>query len=207
MLVKICGLLQPDDAAAAAAAGADMLGVIFAPAWRRRTLAEAQRIFAAAPSGPERVGVFVNAPLAEVEEVARACNLDRVQLGGSEDPDYCAALGSRTVKTLRLPRDETIVPDFDVKLFHLDTTHDTRAGGTGMSWDYAMARRVTHEHPVLLAGGLTPENVATAIAAARPLGVDVCSGVETNRAKDPDKIAAFVQRARAGFAALEAAAQ
>ena len=69
-----------------------------------------------------------------------------------------------------------------------------------------MARRVTRQHPVLLAGGLTPENVATAIAAARPLGVDVCSGVETNRAKDPDKIAAFVQRARAGFAALEAAA-
>ncbi len=206
MLVKICGLLQPDDAAAAAAAGADMLGVIFAPAWRRRSLAEAQRIFAAAPSGPERVGVFVNAPLAEVEEVARACDLDRVQLAGREDPDYCAALGSRTVKVLRLPRDEAIVPDFDVTLFHLDTAHDTRAGGTGISWDYAMARCVTREHPAMLAGGLTPENVATAIAAARPFGVDASSGVETDRAKDPDKIAAFVRRARAAFAALEAAA-
>ena len=206
MLVKICGLLQPEDAAAAAAAGADMLGVIFAPSWRQRTVAEAQRIFAAAPPGPERVGVFVNAPLAEVEEIARACELDRIQLGGSEDPDYCAALGSRTVKTLRLPDDEAIVPDFDVKLFHCDTAHDTLAGGTGISWDYAMARRVTTEHPVLLAGGLTPDNVASAIAAARPFGVDVGSGVETDRAKDPDKIDAFVQRARAAFAALETAA-
>ncbi len=206
MLVKICALLEPGDAAAAAAAGADMLGVIFAPSWRRRTVAEAQRIFDAAPAGPERVGVFVDAPLAEVEEVAQACDLDRIQLGGSEDPDYCAALGSRAVKTLRLPRDEAIVADFDVKLFHLDTAHDTRAGGTGESWDYATARSLTRGHPVLLAGGLTPDNVATAIADARPFGVDVASGVETDRAKDPDKIEAFVQRARAAFAALETAA-
>ena len=206
MLVKICALLEPGDAAAAAAAGADMLGVIFAPSWRRRTVAEARRIFDAAPAGPERVGVFVDAPLAEVEEVAQACDLDRIQLGGSEDPDYCAALGSRAVKTLRLPRDEAIVADFDVKLFHLDTAHDTRAGGTGESWDYATARSLTRGHPVLLAGGLTPDNVATAIADARPFGVDVASGVETDRAKDPDKIEAFVQRARAAFAALETAA-
>lgn len=206
MLVKICALLQPDDAAAAAAAGADMLGVIFAPSWRRRTVAEARRIFDAAPAGPERVGVFVDAPLAEVEEVADACKLDRIQLGGGEDPDYCAALGSRAVKTLRLPRDEAIVADFDVKLFHFDTAHDSRAGGTGETWDYASARSLGRKHPVLLAGGLTPDNVATAIAAARPLGVDVASGVETNRAKDPDKIEAFVQSARAAFAALESAA-
>ncbi len=206
MLVKICALLEPGDAVAAAAAGADMLGVIFAPSWRRRTVAEAQRIFDAAPAGPERVGVFVDAPLAEVEEVAHACRLDRIQLGGSEDPDYCAALGSRAVKTLRLPRDEAIVADFDVNLFHLDTAHDTRAGGTGESWDYATARSLTRGHPVLLAGGLTPDNVATAIADARPFGVDVASGVETDRAKDPDKIEAFVRRARAAFAALETAA-
>ena len=206
MLVKICGLLRPEDSEAAAAAGADMLGVIFARAWRRRTVAEAQRIFDAAPAGPERVGVFVDAPLTEVEEVAHACHLDRIQLGGSEDPDYCAALGSRAVKTLRLPRDEAIVADFDVKLFHFDTAHDTRAGGTGVSWDYATARSLARGHPVLLAGGLTPDNVATAIAAARPYGVDVASGVETDRAKDPAKIEAFVRRARAAFAALETAA-
>ena len=152
------------------------------------------------------MGVFVDAPLEEVEEVARACNLDRIQLGGSEDPDYCAALGSRAVKTLRLPRDEGIVADFGVELFHFDTAHDTRAGGTGESWDYATARSLSQEHPVLLAGGLTPDNVATAIAAARPLGVDVASGVETDRAKDPDKIKAFVHRAREAFAASETAA-
>jgi len=206
VLVKICGILRPEDAAAAAAAGADMLGVIFAPAWPQRTVAEAQRIFDAAPTGPERVGVFVDAPLTEVEDVASACNLDRIQLGGSEDPEYCAALGPRAVKTLRLPRDAAIVADYDVTLFHFDTAHDTRAGGTGESWDYATARSLAREHPVLLAGGLTPANVATAIAAARPLGVDVASGVETDRVKDPDKLEAFVQRARAAFAAQEKAA-
>ena len=206
MLVKICGILRPEDAEAAAAAGADMLGVIFAPAWRQRTVAEAQRIFDAAPAGPERVGVFVDAPLTEVEEVALACKLDRIQLGGSEDPEYCAALGPRAVKTLRLPRDAAIVADYDVTLYHFDTAHDTRAGGTGESWDYAAARSLARKHPVLLAGGLTPDNVATAIADARPLGVDVASGVETDRVKDPDKLEAFVQRARAAFAAQEKAA-
>ncbi len=206
MLVKICGLLKPEDATAAGAAGADMLGVVFAPAWRRRTVAEAQRIFAAAPAGRERVGVFVDAPLSEVEEIARACELDRVQLGGNETPEYVATLGARAVKTLRLPRDERRVADFDVPLFHLDTADERQAGGTGTSWDYALARGVTRGHAALLAGGLAPENVADAIRMARPLGVDVSSGVETDRAKDPDKICEFVAQARSAFASLDEAA-
>ena len=206
VLVKICGLLEPEDAAAAGAAGADMLGIVFAPAWRRRTVAQARRIFAAAPSGLERVGVFVDAPLSEVEEIATACELSRVQLGGNESPAYCAALGERAVKTLRLPRDEPRVEEFDVPLLHLETLDNRQAGGTGKSWNYALARPVTCSRAVLLAGGLTAANVTEAIRTARPLGVDVSSGVENNRAKDPDKITKFVAQARAAFASLEEAA-
>jgi phosphoribosylanthranilate isomerase len=86
MLVKICGLLEPADAHVAVAAGADMLGVIFAPARRRRTLTQAQAIFDAAPPRVERVGVFVDALQAEVREAIDACRLDRVQFAGAETP-------------------------------------------------------------------------------------------------------------------------
>ena len=203
MLVKICGLLEPEDAAAAGAAGADMVGVVFAPAWRRRTVSEARQIFAAAPTGLERVGVFVDAPLNKVKEIATACKLSRVQLGGNESPEYCAALGETAIKTLRLPRDEIHVEEFDVPLLHLETLDDRQAGGTGKSWNYRLARPVTCSHAVLLAGGLTAENLTEAIQTARPLGVDVSSGVERNRAKDPDKITKFVAQARAAFASLD----
>ena len=204
MLVKICGLLTPEDAVAADEAGADMLGVIFADAWRRRTVAEAQAIFRAVPTGAERVGVFVNAPLEEVREIARLCYLDRIQLGGSESPEYCAAIGRPAVKTIRLPREQPNLPKFDVDLFHLDTDDIQHAGGTGKTWDYSIARNVNSQHRALLAGGLTPDNVAAAIATSHPFGVDVSSGVETNQAKDPDKIAMFVQQAQAAFKRLKA---
>ncbi len=201
MLIKICGLLEPADAEAACAAGVDLLGVIFAPARRQRTAAQARRIFAAAPAHVERVGVFVDAPLAEVEDAVKECELDRVQLGGRETPDYCAALEARAVKTLRLPRDRDALDAFDVPLFHLDAADTVQAGGTGQTWDYTLARSVTERRAALLSGGLTPDNVAAAIAAARPYGVDVSSGVETGGQKDPDKIFAFVANARAAGAA------
>ena len=196
MRVKICGLLEPADAEVASDAGADMLGVIFAPARRRRTVPEAKAIFAAA--GPvERVGVFVDAPLAEVESVRRDCGLDWIQLAGRESPAYCATLDGRAIKVLRLPSDTDRFAAYDLSLFHLDADDAARAGGTGEVWDYSLAQPVAARYQVMLAGGLTPANVAAAIAAARPFGVDVSSGVETDGVKDPEKIVAFV---RAAFA-------
>ncbi len=202
MLVKICGLLEPADAAAAAAAGADMLGVIFAPARRRRTLAEAQAIFAAAPPHVERVGVFVDAPPAEVREAVDACRLDRTQFSGGESPAYCAAFGACAVKTLRLPADRAAFAAYTLDLFHLDAPVKGRAGGTGECWDYAQAAEAAYTYRVLLGGGLTCGNVAGAIAAARPFGVDVSSGVETDGRKDHDTIERFIRAARQAFAAL-----
>ena len=199
MRVKICGLLEPADAEIASAAGADMLGVIFAPARRQRTVTQAQQIFAAAPSHVERVGVFVDAPLTEVQNVIDVCRLDRVQLGGRESPAYCSALGERVIKTLRLPDDSCNLDRYPVPLFHLDTADAEQAGGTGRTWNYKLAHAVTTRYSALLAGGLTPDNVAGAIVAARPFGVDVSSGVETGGHKNPDKIVAFVANAQAGF--------
>ncbi|MYD95697.1 MAG: phosphoribosylanthranilate isomerase [Chloroflexi bacterium] len=201
MLVKICGLLEPADAHVAVAAGADMVSVIFAPARRRRTLAQARAVFETAPPHVERVGVFVDAPTAEVNEVIDACRLDRVQLSGAESAAYCRAFGARAVKTLRLPNDLGEFPKFSVPLFHLDALVEGQAGGTGESWDYSLARNATHTYRVLLSGGLTPQNVAAAIHATRPYGVDVSSGVETNQRKDHDKIEQFIRNARRAFAA------
>ena len=201
MLVKICGLLEPADADVAAACGADMLSVIFAPARRQRTLDQARAIFDVCPPHAERVGVFVDAPQVEVREVIDACQLDRVQFSGAESSAYCRAFGERAVKTLRLPNDLGGFPKFSVSLFHLDALVDGQAGGTGESWDYPLARDATHTYRVLLSGGLTPDNVAAAIHAARPYGVDVSSGVETDQRKDHDKIEQFIRNARAAFAA------
>ena len=201
MLVKICGLLEPADAHVAVAAGADMVSVIFAPARRRRTLAQARAIFDTAPPHVERIGVFVDAPQAEVNEVIDACQLDRVQLSGAETPADCRAFGERAVKTLRLPHDRGEFPKYRVPLFHLDALVEGQAGGTGESWDYSLARDAALAYRVLLSGGLSPDNVSAAIAATRPYGVDVSSGVETNQRKDHDKIERFIRNARHAFAA------
>ncbi len=199
MLVKICGLLEPADGHVAAAAGADLLSVIFAPARRRRTLAQARAIFDTAPPHVERVGVFVDAPPAEVNEVIEACRLDRVQFSGAETPEYCRAFGERAIKTLRLPGDLDKLPRFPVPLFNLDAEVEGHAGGTGEIWDYTLARETSHTYRILLAGGLSPDNVGAAIAAVRPYGVDVSSGVETDRRKDHDKIELFIRNARAAY--------
>lgn len=205
MLVKICGLLEPADAHVAAASGADLLSVIFAPARRRRTLAQARAILSAAPPHVERVGVFVDAPQAEVFELIEACRLDRVQFSGAETPAYCRVFGERAIKTLRLPNDQDRFASFPVPLLHLDAAVEGHAGGTGVSWDYSLARDTAHAYRVLLSGGLSPANVGDAIAAVRPYGVDVSSGVETDQRKDHDKIEEFIRNAREAYAAAAAA--
>ena len=204
MLVKICGLLEPADGHVAVSAGADLLSVIFAPARRRRTLAQARAIFDTAPPHVERVGVFVDAPQQEVYDVIDACRLDRVQFSGAETPDYCRAFGERAIKTLRLPGDRNELPRYSVPLFNLDADVEGHAGGTGVSWDYTLASETAHAYRVLLGGGLSPDNVGAAIAAVRPYGVDVSSGVESDQRKDHDKIEQFIRNTRAAYASAVA---
>lgn len=216
--VKICGLREPEHAAAAAAAGADLLGFVFAPARRRVTIDQARRCIDAArmADGTRRflaVGVFVDARAAEMNAVAEMAGLDLVQLHGNESPTTLRQLDRPALKAVRSPpgADPTavsrVLDEFGrgptkPLAFLIDGHSATVAGGAGVRADWRLARRLALRHPLLLAGGLEPENVAAAIAAVRPLGVDVSSGVESEGVKDSARIAAFVAAARLGFRAL-----
>jgi phosphoribosylanthranilate isomerase len=222
-LIKVCGLREPEDAVAAAEAGADLLGFVFAPARRRVSAKQAKRCIDAARQaiGAERsllsVGVFVDAPATEIEETASEAGFDLVQLHGAEAPGFPAGLSLPSIRAFK-PRPavalsetaELIAPHFSTAqppiALLIDGFHPTSAGGTGSRADWSLARAVSLRWPMLLAGGLTPENVAEAIGSARPSGVDVSSGVERDGTKDPERIAAFVAAAKAAFEMLDARA-
>ncbi len=211
MLVKICGLTEEGAALAAVEAGADFLGFVFAPSRRRLEPASARAIIAAVreKSGPDRVravGVFVDEPAERVDEVAAYCGLDYVQLNGDEDPAYVRRLAMPAIvaraASASLTSEALAAFAEAAALYLVDAYSPTERGGTGRRCDWAVAANLAATLPIVLAGGLTPENVAAAIAAVRPCGVDVSSGVETDGRKDPAKIAAFVRRAREAEAQL-----
>ena len=210
-LVKICGIREPAHAVAAAEAGADYIGMILAPGRRRITLEQAAKITAAvraaAKSPPKLVGVFVNADPAEVNDMAAAAGLDMVQLSGQEDEDYLERIALPKIKAihvdsatpgpvgwLSLRRRLTALRAMDV-LPLLDAQVDGQAGGTGRTFDWSAAKGQDGIR-FMVAGGLTPENVAGAIAQLHPWAVDVSSGVETAGVKDMGKVRAFIQAVR-----------
>ncbi len=198
--VKICGIMAPADAQAAVAAGADFLGFVFVKGRRRcMTVADTREIMQAlGPSRPPAVGLFVDEAPATVGQIVRECALQFVQLCGAETPDYCAALGVPYWKVINLhsPADyERMAPYTGAAAFLLEGA-DNGPGGTGQTWDWGLAADAPRDRRVLIAGGLNPNNVAAAIAQARPWGVDVSSGVETGGKKDPEKIAAFIRLAK-----------
>jgi tryptophan synthase beta subunit len=197
-LVKICGLTNAGDAEAALAAGADALGLNFAPDSPRRVELEAAREISRLSAGRAvRVGVFCDAPRDEVERIASAVPLDVVQLHGIEPPEYAAALGFPVLKVLRgeggAEREAERYPGLELLLDH------PSGGGSGRSWDFALARSlVGRGRRVWIAGGLGPENVGEAIRAASPYGVDASSSLESSPGrKDRARVAAFVAAVRA----------
>ena len=197
--VKICGLTRPEDALAAEAAGADALGVIFAPGSKRRVdLDQARRVLA--PVGPfvARVGVFVDARVEEVLEAVRGARLSAVQLHGSEDASTVAAIAHH-VQVVRAVRwrpgfDPTVHADEPISALLVDGPEP----GSGLAFDWAAAATSLGLGPRwMLAGGLTPDNVAAAVARLRPYAVDVASGVESAPGvKDPAMMRAFVAAVR-----------
>ncbi|HEY7123560.1 MAG TPA: bifunctional indole-3-glycerol-phosphate synthase TrpC/phosphoribosylanthranilate isomerase TrpF [Ktedonobacterales bacterium] len=206
--VKICGVRTPEQALAAAEAGADYIGLIFYPPSSRLVTPEqaaeiTQTLRNRRNSGkhaPKTVGVFVNEPSEKINALAQACSLDLAQLSGDESPEICRAIAIPVIKAVR-PR---ILDDLEhlaayrpgVQAFLLDTPVSGMWGGTGAVGDWSLACELARRHPILLAGGLTPENVGAAIEAVQPWGVDVSSGVETNGSKDTAKIQAFLAAAR-----------
>jgi phosphoribosylanthranilate isomerase len=202
MKVKICGLINTEDALAAVEAGADALGFVFDTGRHQVTPEQAGLIIAALPPFVSTVGVFVNEKVATVQQIADYCGLDILQFQGDESPDYCTSFTRRVIKGFKV-KDRTSLArleSYDVAAYLLDAYVPGRSGGTGHTFDWKIVRGLSPARPVILAGGLTPGNVARAIAAVQPQAVDVSSGVEngSNR-KDFQKMVTFVQQARQGL--------
>ncbi len=202
--IKHCGITSLEDAHRAADAGAWALGMIFWPgSVRRCEPAEAQRIGASLRRALNLTGVFVNATLEEIDAMAQLAGLSLVQLHGDEGPVFCAEVARRTgAKVIKATRvgsraDLQAAAAFHVD-FHLFDAHVEGArGGTGRTIDWELLRDRRLPAPVILSGGLTPDNVAQAIAATDPFAVDVASGTELEPGvKDPEKLRAFSEAVR-----------
>ncbi|MDA0987643.1 MAG: phosphoribosylanthranilate isomerase [Chloroflexi bacterium] len=208
--VKICGLSKVDDALAAANAGADFLGILFEPRSRRFLDAEYAKDLIQSfrdqwhRESPAWVGVFANQPLEEVNHLLTYCNMDMAQLSGNESTDYCSQVVRPVVKVIHVRNN---APAHDVleeverslktyrdsgHICMLDTFKEGILGGTGQVFNWEVGQRLARDYSFLLAGGLSPENVAEAIRQVQPWGLDVSSGVETVGQKDAAKIAEFI---------------
>jgi phosphoribosylanthranilate isomerase len=200
--IKICGITNAADAKAAVDAGADAIGVIFAPSPRQVTVDQAAAALAAVPPPVARVGVFVDASLAEVVSAVTACGLTAVQYSGSESPEACDAAPIPVIKMVSIGMDfglERAEPFRDrVAALLLDTYAADKAGGTSQAFDWQSLGAVPGWAPFFVAGGLTPDNVGACIAELHPYGVDVSSGVETRPGvKDHAKLFALCAAVRA----------
>jgi phosphoribosylanthranilate isomerase len=198
MFLKICGLTTEADAAHAAASGATALGVILASASPRRVTAERARdIVRAVPPDVPVVGVFVDAPLGEIVATVAHSGLRYVQLHGDESEAYASAL---KLPLLRAAGVDVALDSWPTATLLLDAVSSGARGGTGRRVDWGAASAIARRRKTVLAGGLTPDNVAEAIVTVRPFGVDVSSGVETSPGrKDPDKVSQFLSNARKAF--------
>jgi len=208
--IKICGVRDKAHALAAVEAGADFVGLVLAPSRRQVSPARAREIAHAVKrtnDATEVVGVFVNAPSAQVNELADFCALDWVQLSGDESWEYCREVLRPVIKAVRIDRQspeelyaalstgsELLPPQQSIAL--LDSGVEGKYGGTGESFNWNLAQRITKRFPVIIAGGLDQKNVARLIERVAPWGVDVSSGVETAGVKDVSKIEAFIEAVR-----------
>ena len=203
--IKICGLTTPQDARAAIELGADALGFNFFSGSRRYVGREAKWI-AELPEGVEKLAVVVNPTWEEAKALASAPGITALQLHGSESPEFCCRLkaaGIRFEKAIPVSGPDSMVncPDFSTDTVLLDSSVAGEFGGSGRTFPWELARSFVEAKRLLrvvLAGGLTPNNVAEAIAKVRPFGVDVTTGVEAAPGrKDHDRMRAFIVAARA----------
>jgi len=195
--VKVCGITNIEDGLAAASAGADALGFVFHPASPRYvTPGRAREIIGSLPPAVCTVGVFVNLAAEEVLRIAELCGLDFIQLHGGETREYCRRFPrERVIKALSFRSEEEFaaMADYPVRAFLVDAHDPVRFGGTGKTCNWNLAHRAAARHPLILAGGLSEENIIAALEAVRPLAVDISSGVETAPGKkDHEKIRSVI---------------
>lgn len=201
MEVKICGLTNHDDAVAALSLGADYLGfVLYSKSPRGITAAELTRIVDKLPDNRKAIGVFVNETRNNVEKIARDCGLYAVQIHGDEK---CADFVDMPVPIWRAVRFHNGAyrpspEEWQASRYVIDASVPDKYGGTGVPADWKAAAGISAAYPVMLSGGLTPANVAQAVRAVKPLGVDAASGVESEPGrKDHEKMRQFIQTAKA----------
>jgi phosphoribosylanthranilate isomerase len=209
-VVKICGLSEVEHIMAASEAGVDFVGMVLAPSRRQVSPEKALKLVEVVHSlknHPAVVGVFVNSLSQEVNHIAEYCQLDWIQLSGDEDWRYCQQIERPLIKVFHVTegqKAEDIIAEiekgYDVlpKGFFclLDSRTGDTYGGTGQVFDWQIAKEVSARFPVIVAGGLTPQNVRSLVREYQPWGVDVSSGVETNGKKDPVKIKDFIKTVR-----------
>ena len=208
--IKICGITDETHALAAAEAGADFIGLVFAPSKRQVIPARAREIANAVKksnAATKVVGVFVDAPIFQINEIADFCALDVVQLSGNESWEDCRKIANPVIKAIRVGRQslEEICAELSAAsrllarrrfVTLLDSEVEGQYGGTGQTFNWDLAREVAKKFQVIIAGGLDSQNVAMLIKRVSPWGVDVSSGVESNGVKDVSKIGAFIEAAR-----------
>jgi phosphoribosylanthranilate isomerase len=208
--IKICGIRDKTHALAAVQAGADFIGLVFAPSQRQVSPALAREIASAVKKSNDAtkvVGVFVNAPSPQVNELADFCALDWVQLSGDESWEYCRKVVRPVIKAIRIDRQSPEELNADLSsgsrllptqgfITLLDSRVECKYGGTGENFNWNLAQKVAQGFPVIIAGGLDSKNVARLIKRVAPWGVDVSSGVETGGVKDTSKIEAFIGAVR-----------
>ncbi|GAW90990.1 phosphoribosylanthranilate isomerase [Calderihabitans maritimus] len=200
--VKICGITEWEEARVALDQGAHALGFVFAPSRRYINPEKAREIICRLPPFVTRVGVFVNEKRYAVQEIATFCRLDVLQFHGEESPEYCRGYSQQVIKAFSV-KDRSVLEDmsrYQVDAYLLDAYVPGKRGGTGQTFDWEIAAEARKlGRPIILAGGLNPDNVGEAIARVKPYAVDVSSGVETDGKKDARKIAEFMAAVRRAF--------
>lgn len=199
--IKFCGCTSPADVALAAACGADAFGMIFAPSPRRIERDAAEEIARHLPASISPVGVFVNPSEHDVDVVRDLFPTAFLQFSGDETPEFVGRYGERAIKAIHIDdlasRVEERCERFPAAFVLFDARHDGMAGGTGRTFNWDAVVPIAARRRVVIAGGLSPENVRECIERAHPFGVDVRNGIETNGRKDEAKMRAFVDAVRA----------
>lgn len=197
--VKICGLKEVEHVESVVAAGADFIGLMFAPSKRRITVEQAVELAAHIPANVKKVGVFVNENAETIKQIAAQVGLDYIQYHGDESSEQIRAIGLPAIKafSIRTQADVEHAATYDVDYYLFDAPGTDFRGGSGHSFDWTLLDDVSISlDKVILAGGLTEENVGVAIMLVEPFAVDVSSGVEVDGRKSSDKIKRFVERAK-----------
>jgi phosphoribosylanthranilate isomerase len=208
MKVKVCGITSYEDAAMVLDHGVDALGFNFFPRSPRYIKpGDVRQIIRRLPPLTVSVGLFVNTPPDEVARIVRAAGIQVLQLHGDESPEYCRKLEDwQLIKAVRIGRApiEIDLRKYPVSAFLLDARDDVLFGGTGKSFDWSRAHEIKVIRPVILAGGLRPDNIGEAIRTVTPYAVDVCSGVESAPGKkDAGKLIQFMNEVRNGSESLQ----